>query len=114
MSNTDYLLKMKGAIIAGEFTNDGKLTDHDMVSDATLTRDTPELAQAVAHCSAMASMMFGQLAEHFTRETGMKFTPQKGWSLNTGDYTIAVSNNNMVILETANTDPEEIAKVLGY
>jgi roadblock/LC7 domain-containing protein len=107
MANLDRLLRLKGAISAGEFSADGELVSHK--GDLT-----EEDARLIAKMCAANTLMGTVQAESFTRISGlMKWTPFHGWAVSAGDYSVCVMGHIGIFVETANADFNDIFKVLA-
>ena len=108
MAILDELLEIDGVIAAGEFTRNGKLVAYKAKIDLS-----PELAAMIAQLCAPVDMMFGTLAEEFTRFTKeMRWLPPRGWVYSGGDWTVAVAGNRGVFVETAKADFNHLFRVL--
>jgi roadblock/LC7 domain-containing protein len=99
MATLDELLKINGAIAAGEFAADGRLVDYRAKMDMS-----PEMAAMTAQFCATVTMMFNTLAGSFSQLSQMNWTPQQGWMYAGGDFTVAVGGTRGVFIETAKAD----------
>jgi roadblock/LC7 domain-containing protein len=100
------LMGLGGAVSAGEFGVDGHLISYK----GDLSREHAEMIAMM--CAANCSMGRMQ-AEGFTRYTGMKWTPFKGWAVSAGDFTVCVMGNAGVFVETAKADFNDIYRTLS-
>jgi roadblock/LC7 domain-containing protein len=103
MATLDGLLKLNGVAAVGEFTADGKLVDYKASMEMS-----PELAGMSAQFCASVSMLFDTLGGAFTQLSGMQWSPQQGWAYSGGDWTVCVSGNKGVFVETAKADFNEL------
>lgn len=106
MVDLDKLMALSGAVAAGEFGVDGSLV-------AYKGGLSPEHAAMVAMMCAANSLMGKMQAEGFSKYTGMKWSPFRGWAVSAGDYSVCVMGNAGVFVETAKADFNEIFKTLG-
>ncbi|OQY49114.1 MAG: hypothetical protein B6242_00270 [Anaerolineaceae bacterium 4572_78] len=104
--NLDKLMKLEGAIAAGEFTDSG-----DMVAYKGEMKE--EHAKMVGMMCAANTLMGKMQAESFSAYTGMNWTPFKGWAVSAGDFSICATGNAGVFVETAKADFNAIFKSLG-
>ena len=102
----DRLMKLKGAVAAGEYTHDGKVVNYK----GPLSK---ELAELVAKMVAANTLMGTTQAEAFTRISGMKWTPFLGWAVAAGEYAVCVMGNHGVFVKLAEADFNEIFKTLA-
>ncbi|MCY0850634.1 DUF2173 family protein [Sulfuracidifex metallicus] len=101
----ETLMKLKGAVAAGEFKENGELVSYK--------GEMPEdLAKMVAMMCAANTMMAKMQAEGFSKMTGMKWSPLVGWAVAAGDYAVCVEGNYGVFLQLNQTDFNEVFKVL--
>jgi len=102
----DKLMELNGAAAAGEFTPSGELVAHKgALSD--------EHAEMVAMMCAANSLMGKMQSESFTKQTGMNWSPFKGWAVSAGDFSVCVMGNAGVFVESEKADFNEIFKTLG-
>lgn len=106
MANLKRLLKLKGAVSAGEFAPDGELLSYE----GDLPEDTAHL---IARMCAANTLMGISQAESFTRISGMKWSPFHGWAVAAGDYSVCVIGHLGVFVETAKADFNDIFKTLS-
>jgi roadblock/LC7 domain-containing protein len=106
MANLNRLLKLKGAVSAGEFATNGELVSYE--GELPL-----QLARQVAKMCAANTMMGISQAESFTQISGMKWSPFHGWAVAAGDYSVCVIGNIGVFVETAKADFNDIFKKLS-
>ena len=103
----DDLLKIEGAVAAGEFTADGKLVDYKAKMDMSA-----EMAEMTAQFCATVTMNFNTLAGAFTQLSQMNWVPQQGWAYSGGEWTVAVGGNRGVFIETARADFNQLFQAL--
>lgn len=72
-----------------------------------------EHAEMVAMMCAANSLMGKMQAESFSKHTGWKWTPFKGWAVSAGDYTVCVMGSVGVFVETAKADFNVVFQTLG-
>ena len=102
----ERLMKIKGAIAAGEYSPDGKLVAYK--------GDIPkDIAELVAKMCAANTLMGTIEAELFTKVSGMKWTPFLGWAVAAGDYAVCVMGNYGVFVKLSEADFNQIFKELG-
>jgi roadblock/LC7 domain-containing protein len=107
MANLDRLLRLKGAVSAGEFSADGELVSYK--GDLT-----EEDAALIAKMCAANTLMGTMEAETFSRISGfMKWTPFHGWAVSAGDYSVCVMGHVGIFVETAKADFNEIYRALA-
>lgn len=104
----DELLRLKGVIASGEFSQNGKLIDfrsnNSQLSD--------EVANLTAQFAAAVSQLLGTLASAHSKISGLKWVPEHGWAYSGGDLTIAVGGNRGVFVKTADADFNQLFEVL--
>jgi len=104
--NLNKLMMLSGATAAGEFTATGELVAYK--GDLS-----EEHANMVAMMCAANSLMGKMQAEGFSKYTGMKWSPFRGWAVCAGDFTVCVMGNIGVFVETAKADFNAIFETLG-
>jgi roadblock/LC7 domain-containing protein len=107
MARLDDLLRIDGAVAAGEFTNDGKLVDFKAKMDMS-----PEMATMTAEFCGTVTMMFNTLAGAHEKLSQMKWTPQQGWMYAGGNMTVVVGGNQGVFIETSKADFNQLFEAL--
>lgn len=107
MATLEELLKLDGAVAAGEFAPDGKLIDYKAAMEMSL-----ELAAMSAQLCATVSMLFGTMSGAFTQMSGMSWSPPHGWMFAGGDWTVCVGRNRGVFIETSKADFNKVYRVL--
>jgi roadblock/LC7 domain-containing protein len=107
MARLDDLLKIDGAVAAGEFAPDGTLVDFK--SSMNMSRD---LAAATAQFCATVSMLFNTLAGAHSQLSGMRWLPQQGWAYSGGDMTVAVGGRYGIFIKTEKADFNQLFQVL--
>ena len=107
MARIDDLLKIDGAVAAGEFAPDGTLVDFK--SHTNMPR---ELAATTAQFCATVSMLFNTLAAAHTQLSGMQWLPQQGWAYSGGDMTVAVGGRYGIFIKTEKADFNKLFEVL--
>lgn len=103
MRSLDELLAIDGVKVACEFALDG--TPCDVKSKMGLPDG---LAERAAQYIATVTMMFDTLGGAFTKESGMSWAPQRGWSYSGGDWTVVVAGNRAVFADTDIMDAEAL------
>jgi roadblock/LC7 domain-containing protein len=99
----DKLMKLPGAVAAGEFSDDGKMVRYR-------GHLSMEIADMVAKM-CLANVMMGRMqAEGFSKFSGMDWMPYKGFALSAGDYSVWVIGNVGVFVESAKTDFNQVFK----
>lgn len=98
----DELVKIEEIAAAGRITHDGKSTDHRANMDMS-----QEMADKTAQYIATVTMMFNTLADAFSKESQMKWTPQQGWTYSGGDWTVVVWGDIGILCQTEKTDMKE-------
>lgn len=101
----EKLMKLKGAIAAGEFKENGELAGYK----GPMPED---LAKLVAMMCAANSLMAKTEAESFTKISGMKWTPLIGWAVAAGEYAVCVVGRYGVFVKVNEADFNEIFKTL--
>jgi len=107
MGILEDLLRIKGVLLAGEFTEDGKL-----VTYRTAMEISADTAAIVAQFCATATMIFDRMATACKHLTDTNCVPQRGWIFTGGDCTIAVGGKRVVMAETAKVDFNELRTTL--
>lgn len=107
MVTLDDLLKLHGAVAAGEFTVDGKLVDYRATMDMR-----PGFAEMWALFCPSVTMLFNTLGTAFSRLSQLKCTPQRGWIYSGGDWVVAVSHNRAVFVDAAKADFDQLHRVV--
>jgi roadblock/LC7 domain-containing protein len=106
MANLDRLMRLGGAVAAGEFTDLGELVSYK--------GDLPdEAARFVAKLCASNSLMGATEVDALSRVTGMHWLPFQGWAIAAGDYSICVIGHIGVFVETAKADFNQIYRTLN-
>jgi len=94
------LLKVRGVVIAGDFTPEGKLSGYKGKIDLS-----PEMAATAAKFAATIAMMLEALALAYSEiekmGTGTVWVPERLWMYSGGDWTAAVSSPHWAIVNTA-------------
>jgi roadblock/LC7 domain-containing protein len=106
MARIDELLKIDGAVAAGEFAPDGTLVDFK--SNMNMSRD---LAATTAQFCATVSMLFNTLAGAHSQLSGMRWLPQQGWAYSGGDMTVAGGRHG-IFIKTEKADFNKLFEVL--
>jgi roadblock/LC7 domain-containing protein len=104
----DELLKINGVVAAGEFAPDGKVVDYKAKIDMT-----EEMASMTAEFCATVTMLFNTLAGAFTQLSKMKWIPQHSWTYSGGDWTVAITGNRGIFVETSKADFNKLFEHLG-
>ena len=107
MARIDDLLKIDGAVAAGEFAPDGTLVDFK--SHMNMSR---ELAATTAQFCATVSMLFNTLAGAHSQLSGMRWLPQQGWAYSGGDMTVAVGGRYGIFIKTEKADFNKLFEIL--
>ena len=71
------------------------------------------MAEMTAKFCGAVNMMFDALASAYTDLYKMKWVPQHSWMYSGGDWTVIISCNRGVFVETSKADLEELIKALG-
>jgi roadblock/LC7 domain-containing protein len=106
MANLDRLMKIGGAVAAGEFAPNGELVSYK-------GGFPEETAALIAKLCAANSLMGETETESLTRVTGMNWRPCYGWTLWAGDYSLCVIGHIGVCVETAKANFNDIYKILS-
>lgn len=104
----DELLKLKGVVIAGEFSSDGKLIEY-RAHTTHLPQDALDLT---AQFAAAVTQLFSALAASHTKISGFNWLPQKGWMYSGGDMTVAVGGHRGVFVKTVEADFNQLFEAL--
>ena len=104
----DELLKFEGVMAAGIFNPEGKLVDYQ-----SKTGMPKEMAQTTAKFCGAVNMMFDALASAYTQLYKMNWVPQHNWMYSGGDWTVMISGNRGVFVESSKADLEKLLKALG-
>ncbi len=104
----DELLNFEGVMAAGIFNPEGKLVDYK-----SKTGMPKEMAQTTAKFCGAVNMMFDALASAYTQLYKMNWVPQHNWMYSGGDWTVMVSGNRGVFVESSKADLEKLLKALG-
>lgn len=107
MGLLDELINVEGVVAAGRITPDGKCTDHRANMDMS-----QEMADKTGQYIATVTMMFNTLADAFSKESQMKWTPQQGWTYSGGDWTVVVWGDVGVFCHTDKTDMQKLFSTL--
>jgi len=103
----DELLKFDGVKAAGIFSPEGKLVDYK-------STDMPkEMAQMTAKFCGAVNIMFDALASAYTQLYKMNWIPQHNWMYSGGDWTVIISGNRGVFVESSKADLAKLLKALG-
>jgi len=104
----DELLNFEGVMAAGIFNPEGKLVDYK-----SKTGMPKEMAQTTAKFCGAVNMMFDALASAYTQLYKMNWVPQHNWMYSGGDWTVMISGNRGVFVESSKADLEKLLKALG-
>jgi roadblock/LC7 domain-containing protein len=104
----DELLNFEGVMAAGIFNPEGKLVDYK-----SKTGMPKEMAQTTAKFCGAVNMMFDALASAYTQLYKMNWVPQHNWMYSGGDWTVMVSGNRGVFVESSKADLEKLLKSQG-
>jgi len=104
----DELLKFNGVMAAGMFSPDGKLVDYK-----STTGMPTEMAQMTAKFCGAVNMMFDALASAYTQLYKMNWVPQHNWMYSGGDWTVIISGQRGVFVESSKADLDKLLKALG-
>lgn len=107
MAILDDLIKVEGVAAAGWITPDGKCADYKANMEMP-----KELANKAAQYIATVTMLFDTLADAFSKESQMNWTPQQGWTYSGGDWTVVAWGDVGVFCQTEKTDMEKLFSVL--
>ena len=101
------LMQINGVAAAGEFSDDGRCLGYK----ANIPMNEAQ-AQTTAQFIATVRMMFKTLAGAHTQLSGMPWLPAHGWAYSGGDWTVCVSGNLGVFVETSRADFNELFTAL--
>ncbi|NMB84733.1 MAG: DUF2173 family protein [Methanothrix sp.] len=104
----DELLGFNGVVAAGIFSPEGKLVDYKSKTDMP-----PEMAKMTAKFCGAVNMMYDALASAYSELYKMKWVPQQNWMYSGGDWTVIISGNRGVFVESSKADLERLLKALG-
>ncbi len=102
----DKIMSLPGAVAVGQFTPEGKLVRYK----GKLTKEAAEMA---AKMCGVTAAMFGKQTVDFSKKTGMKWTPFKGFAVSAGDYSVCAVGNTGVFVETKKADFNKIFQALA-
>ncbi|MCI0525824.1 MAG: DUF2173 family protein [Nitrospira sp.] len=105
MATLDELMRAKGVIAAGEFTDDGRLVSYK----GNIPQDQAEMT---AQFCGTVNMMFKTLSAAYEKITGMRWTPAQGWAFAGGDYSVCIGGNRGAFVETAKADYNQLFGLL--
>ena len=114
MATRDELLEMDGVVAAGEFAPDGTLVDWAARMDMSPEMDERivDLAPPTAKLCAEVTEMFNTRFGAFSGESGMTWTPQRGWLYCGGDWMVVIGGHRGVFAETAKVDMSRLCGAL--
>ncbi len=104
----DELLRLKGAVAAGEFSADGKVKEFRSNNNHLY----PEVADLTAQFTAAVSQLLGSLATAHSKISGFNWIPEQAWAYSGGDLTIAVGGNRGVFVKTVEADFNQLFDAL--
>lgn len=107
MATLQELTSINGVVMACEFTADGKLQNFHANMEAPR-----EMAEKAAQYIATVTMMFSTLADAFTKESQMRWTPQQFWTYTGGEWTVIAGGNQAVFAESNKTDINQVVRML--
>lgn len=107
MVSLDELVKIEGVAAAGKITSDGKCADYKTNMDMS-----KEMADKTAQFIHTVTTLFNTLADAFSKESQMKWTPQQGWTYSGGDWTVVVWGDVGVFCQSEQTDMHKLFSVL--
>jgi roadblock/LC7 domain-containing protein len=106
MVNLFNLMSLKGAVSAAECKPGG---DHiSYIIKGNQTQDLDKMTEKLCAVNTLMAMIL----ENFSRISEMNWTPFRGWSVTSGDYSVFVVSPIVVIVETDKADFNEIFKAL--
>lgn len=106
MVDLERLMTIEGVLAAGEFGVGGSLIAY--------RGDLPEdRARDIAMICAANNLMGKMQVECFSRRSGMRWTPFRGWAASGGDYTVCIVGEIGVLVRTAFADFNEIYRILN-
>ncbi len=101
MIGLDRLIKIKGVVAAGQFSNDGKIIRH--------TGEIPsELMKETAKMCAYQNQKLEELTKYFEIKSKMKWNPLVGWAVWGGKLALVVMGNTGVFIEAKYADFGEL------
>lgn len=109
MSKIDDLLAVPGVFAVGEFDDQGDVVAFRAREGLVLPDHVAGLT--AQYCNTMDGN-FQVLAEAFTQQTQMEWTPKIGWMFAGGEYAVAVSNGFGAFSKTFETDFNDLFNAL--
>jgi len=101
MIGLDRLIKIKGVVAVGQFSDDGEITR--TVGDISV-----ELMKETGKLCAYQNQKFDELTKFFALESEMEWQPLVGWAVWAGKYVVVVIGNTGVFIEAKHADLREL------
>ncbi len=97
MIGLDRLMKIPGAVAAGQFDSEGKILRK--------VGDIPDqVREQIARMNAEQTKNLNAKAQTLGQLTGLEWTPMVGWMMWGGKYALCVVHNNCMIIEMKYAD----------
>ncbi len=93
----DRLIKQKGVVAVGQFSEDGKVIRK--VGDMS-----EELMKQIAGMCAFQDQKAEELTKYFSASSEMDWTPLVGWAVLGGNFAVFVIGNTGVIIDSRKAD----------
>lgn len=101
MIGLDRLMKIKGVVAAGQFSNEG-----DVVRGTG--KISNEIMKETAKLCAYQNQKLDELTEYFGTISKMEWKPLMGWAVWGGKYVVMVMGNTGVFIESKHADFREL------
>ncbi len=107
MIGLDRLIKIKGVVAAGQFSDTGKV-----IRKVGVIAD--EIIEETAKICAYQNQKLNELTKFFEIKATMEWQPLIGWAVWAGKYVVVVMGNTGVFIESKHADLNElIVDLLG-
>lgn len=101
MIGLDRLMKIKGVVAAGQFSENGKvIRSAGEISD--------EIVNETAKLCAYQNQKLDELTKYFEKMSEMEWQPLIGWAVWGGKYVVMVMGNTGVFIEAKHADFREL------
>jgi len=101
MIGLDRLIKIKGVVAVGQFSEGGKMIRK--------IGDLPdELMEETAKMCAYQNQKLGELTKFFAMKSEMEWQPLIGWAVWGGKYVVVVMGNTGVFIKAKHADLREL------
>lgn len=97
MIGLDRIMKIPGAVAAGQFNSDGNVI-------RAVGNLPDKIMELIAQWCAESTTNLEEHTQIFGEKSCMEWTPLTGWAVWGGKYTVFVVNNTGVIIETKRAD----------